>query len=191
MADQSAMDLAINRAYALLGAREDWPAARSLLGRFQIGDLRVLVQVGERMRRIELYPGERCESSTDACPCGPVEYHDAEGVPLCADCYDTLQAEWESLPICAACGGSDEDCPTCDGLGRVYPGDEEADASTTPDVATPTSTDASVRTPVAWVPVHPTQGPLWSMATNVPHAERLPSYPLMALYGDIAAPEVG
>jgi hypothetical protein len=36
--------------------------------------------------------------------------------------------------------------------------------------------------PVAWVPVHPKNGPLWSMTTDDPNTERLPSYPLMNLY---------
>jgi hypothetical protein len=36
--------------------------------------------------------------------------------------------------------------------------------------------------PVAWVPVHPKNGPLWAMTTDDPNTERLPSYPLMNLY---------
>lgn len=36
--------------------------------------------------------------------------------------------------------------------------------------------------PVAWVPIHPRTGPLWSMATGSPDPERLPHYPLMPLY---------
>ena len=36
--------------------------------------------------------------------------------------------------------------------------------------------------PVAWVPVHPLEGPLWANTTASPDRERLPSYPLMALY---------
>jgi hypothetical protein len=36
--------------------------------------------------------------------------------------------------------------------------------------------------PVAWVPVHPVQGPLWAMTTDNPSPERLPQYPLRALY---------
>lgn len=35
---------------------------------------------------------------------------------------------------------------------------------------------------VAFVPVHPLQGPLWAMTTDQPNPERLPSYPLMMLY---------
>lgn len=34
--------------------------------------------------------GERCES--DAADCGPVEFHDTEGVPLCKRCWDELPA---------------------------------------------------------------------------------------------------
>lgn len=41
--------------------------------------------------------------------------------------------------------------------------------------------------PVAYVPVHPRMGPLWSNTTSDPNPERLPnSYPLMPLYA--AAP---
>lgn len=36
--------------------------------------------------------------------------------------------------------------------------------------------------PIAFVPVHPRNGSLWSMTTNEPSQERLPSYPLMPLY---------
>ena len=36
--------------------------------------------------------------------------------------------------------------------------------------------------PAAYVPVHPKSGPLWSMTTDDPNTERLPSYPLMNLY---------
>ena len=36
--------------------------------------------------------------------------------------------------------------------------------------------------PVAWVPIHPRTGPLWSMATGSPDPERLPHYPLVPLY---------
>jgi hypothetical protein len=36
--------------------------------------------------------------------------------------------------------------------------------------------------PVAYVPVHPRTGPLWSNTTADPNPERLPSYPLMSLY---------
>jgi hypothetical protein len=36
--------------------------------------------------------------------------------------------------------------------------------------------------PVAFVPVYPRNGPLWSMTTNEPSQERLPSYPLTPLY---------
>jgi hypothetical protein len=42
----------------------------------------------ERLDRIDAFAGERCEAS--GCrhdPCGPVEYHDVEGVPLCAECW--------------------------------------------------------------------------------------------------------
>lgn len=36
--------------------------------------------------------------------------------------------------------------------------------------------------PVAWVPIHPRTGPLWSMTTGSPDPERLPHYPLKPLY---------
>ena len=37
-------------------------------------------------------------------------------------------------------------------------------------------------TPDAWVPIHPRNGPLWSMTTDKPDPERLPnSYPLRPL----------
>lgn len=41
--------------------------------------------------------------------------------------------------------------------------------------------------PVAWVPIHPRTGPLWSMTTGSPDPERLPHYPLMPLYTSQAA----
>ena len=41
---------------------------------------------------------------------------------------------------------------------------------------------ASPVQPVASVPIHPKTGPLWAMTTDKPDPERLPSYPLMALY---------
>lgn len=49
---------------------------------------------------------------------------------------------------------------------------------------------------VAWVPVHPKDGPLWSMTTDNPAVSDLPSYPLMPLYADaltrlpLATPEM-
>lgn len=36
--------------------------------------------------------------------------------------------------------------------------------------------------PAAFVPVHPKQGPLWANCTADPNPERMPAYPLMALY---------
>jgi hypothetical protein len=45
--------------------------------------------------------------------------------------------------------------------------------------------------PIAFVPVHPRNGPLWAMTTNEPNPERLPSYPLMPLYeGAMDRPKV-
>ncbi len=41
---------------------------------------------------------------------------------------------------------------------------------------------ATQRGMVAFVPVHPRQGPLWAMTTDQPNPERLPSYPLMMVY---------
>jgi hypothetical protein len=43
--------------------------------------------------------------------------------------------------------------------------------------------------PVAWVPVHPSHGPLWAMTTADPSPERLPSYPMRKLFFD-AQPSV-
>ena len=48
-----------------------------------------------RMARIDDYRGSVCESSTKDDPCGPVEYSDAEGVPLCAECYADLASTAE------------------------------------------------------------------------------------------------
>lgn len=48
----------------------------------------------ERLDRIDAFAGERCEAS--GCrpdPCGPVEYHDVEGVPLCAECWQECVEE--------------------------------------------------------------------------------------------------
>ena len=45
--------------------------------------------------------------------------------------------------------------------------------------------------PVAWVPVHPREGPLWANTTADPDRERLPSYPLMALYNKASEPTQG
>ncbi len=42
--------------------------------------------------------------------------------------------------------------------------------------------------PVAWVPIHPRTGPLWSMTTGSPDEERLPHYPLKPLYTRPATP---
>jgi hypothetical protein len=42
--------------------------------------------------------------------------------------------------------------------------------------------EQTAQKPIAFVPVHPRNGPLWSMTTNEPSQERLPSYPLMPLY---------
>lgn len=36
-------------------------------------------------------PEEHCESGDASC--GPVEFHDSEGVPLCKACWDALVAE--------------------------------------------------------------------------------------------------
>lgn len=127
MADD-ALQTAINRAHALLDSKPEWADQRSVNGRLNVGDLRALLLAGERLRRIEDYPGERCESSSESCPCGPVEYHDAEGVPLCAECWDALEQEWFSKPICPVCQGADEDCVTCGGLGRIDPDDDQASA---------------------------------------------------------------
>jgi hypothetical protein len=56
----------------------------------------------------------------------------------------------------------------------------------TPEPGEPALTDgvAAVHPaqPAAWVPIHPRNGPLWSMTTDTPSAERLPgSYPLRPL----------
>ena len=48
---------------------------------------------------------------------------------------------------------------------------------------TPTSLgELSGQKPVAWVPVHPRNGPLWGMTTDSPDPERLPGYPLKKLF---------
>ena len=53
-----------------------------------------LRETQERLDRIDAFAGERCEAS--GCrpdPCGPVEYHDVEGVPLCAECWQECVEE--------------------------------------------------------------------------------------------------
>jgi hypothetical protein len=45
-----------------------------------------------RLARIDLYAGETCEAGSPEC--GPVEYSDVEGVPLCAGCWKALCDEW-------------------------------------------------------------------------------------------------
>jgi hypothetical protein len=48
--------------------------------------------------------------------------------------------------------------------------------------------------PVAWVPIHPRNGPLWSMTTDKPDPERLPgSYPLrpLAFADGVSTPDGG
>jgi len=55
-----------------------------------------------RLERIDDNMGTVCEASgyvrrsrTLARDCGPVEYHDNEGIPLCADCYQEAVEEFE------------------------------------------------------------------------------------------------
>jgi hypothetical protein len=54
-----------------------------------------LQELRERMARIEDHRGSVCESSQPENACGPVEYSDREGVPLCAECYAALVKEGE------------------------------------------------------------------------------------------------
>ena len=51
---------------------------------------------------------ERCESG--APDCGPVEFYDSEGVPLCRRCYDSLSTDTSPAPGSAQeAGGSHEE----------------------------------------------------------------------------------
>jgi hypothetical protein len=57
----------------------------------------------ERCARIDAFAGERCEAS--GCrhdPCGPVEYHDVEGVPLCAECWQECVDEADEAALDSA-----------------------------------------------------------------------------------------
>ena len=130
--DDKALATAIHRAHALLDSKPEWADTRSVNGRFKVADLRSLVHASERLQRIDMYPGERCESSTESSPCGPVEYHDSESVPLCAECWEGLQQEWLSRPVCPECHDSNSDaCPRCDGFGRIWDSHEaESDMAT-------------------------------------------------------------
>lgn len=47
-----------------------------------------------RLERIDAHAGQTCEAQGHSIdPCGPVEYEDAEGVPLCAECWGELCEE--------------------------------------------------------------------------------------------------
>lgn len=52
----------------------------------------------------------RCEGGSPEC--GPVEFHDSEGVPLCRTCWEGLIADSSD----AAAPMSSAPCPTCNGL---------------------------------------------------------------------------
>lgn len=123
MAETYLLADALSEASEILDARQDWAGDRVVGLRLHMGALRALVQAGERLQRMLLFPYERCEYSTEASPHDPVEYSDAEGVPLCGACHADAEAYWLTLPICPACHGipGETVCERCGGQGRVEP----------------------------------------------------------------------
>lgn len=99
-------------------------AARTLLPQA----LKELAEARARLSRIDTYSGSVCEGQSDATnPHGPVEYNEADGVPMCADCWQDALDYMASLPDCAKCSGTgnlgeDEDaysCDACEGTGKI------------------------------------------------------------------------
>lgn len=121
MAETYQLADALKEASELLDARQDAPGDRLVGLRLHIGTVRALVQAGERLQRILLYPSERCEFATDKDPHDPVEYSDADGVPMCGECYAEAVAHWKTLPVCPVCHGipGDVECERCEGRWRV------------------------------------------------------------------------
>ena len=74
---------------------------RALLEVYRRGmaDARVDSDAVARLKRIDAHAGRKCEG--DTAECGPVEYVDAEDVPLCAACWHLLCDE-TPLPMGAA-----------------------------------------------------------------------------------------
>lgn len=114
---------ALAQANEILDARADWAGDRIVGLRLRMGALRALVVAGERLQRRLLYPSERCEFATENNPHDPVEYSDAEGTPMCADCYADMMATFRTWPICPECHGipKETECERCEGQGRVPP----------------------------------------------------------------------
>jgi hypothetical protein len=54
------------------------------------------VEAAAPFQRAEVDAPERCESGSPEC--GPVEYHDSEGVPLCAACWQSLLDDATTQP---------------------------------------------------------------------------------------------
>ncbi|HYW33004.1 MAG TPA: hypothetical protein VE869_16000 [Gemmatimonas sp.] len=73
-----------------------------------------------RLGRIDDHAPERCESLSEHC--GPVEYSDVEGVPLCANC-------WADLREIDPCPKGDPECMTGDD-GSCHDACEAPDAAT-------------------------------------------------------------
>jgi len=46
---------------------------------------------------------ERCEGGDPEC--GPVEFHDVEGVPLCRGCWESLLIDMDTIAAAPAPGG--------------------------------------------------------------------------------------
>lgn len=123
MAETFTLADALAQANEILDARADWAGDRVVGLRLRIGALRALAQAGERLQRMLIYTAYKCEGSTDADPHDPVEYSDADGVPLCGDCYAEMIAEFRTWPVCPACRGipGETECERCEGDGRVPP----------------------------------------------------------------------
>lgn len=81
-------------------------------------DARELAQLRARMERIEAYRGAVCESSTPEDWCGPVEYSDAYGIYLCAECYAAVERDSERA-IAEAITTLTEHCPAFEDVGAA------------------------------------------------------------------------
>lgn len=94
------------------------------------------------------------------------EMNPAVSSPLAAVQSEPAPTEWNGKCVMGHCGFS-----SCEDFGRCM-----ADGDATPPA--PVSAE-----PDAYVPIHPRNGPLWSMTASDPSPERLPSsYPLRPVF---------
>ena len=77
----------------------DWPGTEGVSWYDEpIGGLEIEYVRADLVSSQNADAGEACESGDPSC--GPVEFHDSEGIPLCRSCWDALEIDSARVEAC-------------------------------------------------------------------------------------------